>query len=101
MKKLKEISQLLGKKNIKVDKQGILNNIKLKYNNEPARHKLLDIIGDLALVGRPIKGHIIAARPGHKSNIEFAKILKNFVKKEILMHLNTILIKNLYLISMM
>ena len=80
-KKLKEISQLLGKKNIKVDKQGILNNIKLKHNNEPARHKLLDIVGDLALVGRPIKGHIIAARPGHKSNIEFAKILKNFVKK--------------------
>ena len=80
-KKLKEISQLLGKKNIKVDKQGILNNIKLKYNNEPARHKLLDIVGDLALVGRPIKGHIIAARPGHKSNIEFAKILKNFINK--------------------
>ena len=80
-KKLKEISKLLGKKNIKVDNQGILNNIKLKYNNEPARHKLLDIVGDLALVGRPIKGHIIAARPGHKSNIEFAKILKNFVKK--------------------
>ena len=80
-KKLKKISQLLGKKNIKVDKQGILNNIKLKYNNEPARHKLLDIVGDLALVGRPIKGHIIAARPGHKSNIEFAKILKNFIKK--------------------
>ena len=80
-KKLKEISQLLGKKNIKVDKQGILNNIELKYNNEPARHKLLDIVGDLALVGRPIKGHIIAARPGHKSNIEFAKILKNFIKK--------------------
>lgn len=79
--KLKGISQLLGKKNIKVDKQGILNNIKLKYNNEPARHKLLDIVGDLALVGRPIKGHIIAARPGHKSNIEFAKILKNFIKK--------------------
>ena len=79
--KLKEISQLLGKKNIKVDKQGILNNVKLKYNNEPARHKLLDIVGDLALVGRPIKGHIIAARPGHKSNIEFAKILKNFIKK--------------------
>ena len=80
-KKLKEISQLLGKKNIKVDKQGILNNIKLKYNNEPARHKLLDIVGDLALVGRPIKGHIIAARPGHKSNIEFAKILKKFINK--------------------
>lgn len=80
-KKLKEISKLIGKKNIKVDKQGILNNIKLKYNNEPARHKLLDIVGDLALVGRPIKGHIIAARPGHKSNVEFAKIIKNFIKK--------------------
>ena len=80
-KKLKDISKLLGKKNIKVDKQGILNNIKLKYNNEPARHKLLDIVGDLALLGRPIKGHIIAARPGHKSNIEFAKILKNFINK--------------------
>ena len=80
-KKLKEVSKLLGKKDIKVDKQGILNNIKLKYNNEPARHKLLDIIGDLALVGRPIKGHIIAARPGHKSNIEFAKLLKKFIKK--------------------
>lgn len=80
--KLKKISELIGKKNIKVDKQGILNNIKLKYNNEPARHKLLDIIGDLALVGRPIKGHIIAARPGHKSNIEFAKILKTFINKK-------------------
>ncbi len=80
--KLSELSLLLGKKNIKVDKQGILNNIKLKYNNEPARHKLLDIIGDLTLVGRPIKGHVIAARPGHKANIEFAKLLKKSLGKK-------------------
>ena len=53
-KKLDEISTLLGKKKVRVDKQGFLNNVNLRYNNEPARHKLLDIIGDLALVGRPI-----------------------------------------------
>jgi len=81
-KKLDEISTLLGKKKVRVDKQGILNNVKLRYSNEPARHKLLDIIGDLGLVGRPIKGHIIAARPGHKSNIEFAKMLKKFISKK-------------------
>ena len=81
-KKLDEISTLLGKKKVRVDKQGILNNVNLRYNNEPARHKLLDIVGDLALAGRPIKGHIIAARPGHKSNIEFAKMLKKFINKK-------------------
>ena len=81
-KKLDKISKLMGKKKIRVDKQGILNNVNLRYRNEPARHKLLDIVGDLALVGRPIKGHIIAARPGHKSNIEFAKLLKRFISKK-------------------
>ncbi len=81
-KKLDKISKLMGKKKIRVDKQGILNNVNLRYSNEPARHKLLDIVGDLALVGRPIKGHIIAARPGHKSNIEFAKLLKRFINKK-------------------
>ena len=81
-KKLDKISKMMGRKKVEVKKEGILNNTKLKYKNEPARHKLLDIIGDLALVGRPIKGHIIAARPGHKSNIEFAKILKKSLKKK-------------------
>ena len=80
--KLDQISKMMGRKKVKVEKEGILNNTKLQYNNEPARHKLLDIIGDLALVGRPIKGHIIAARPGHKSNIEFAKILKKSLKSK-------------------
>ena len=79
--KLQEISKMIGKKDIKIEKEGILNNTKLRYNNEPARHKLLDVIGDLALVGQPIKGHIIAARPGHKANIEFAKKLKSLSSK--------------------
>ena len=57
-------------------KNGILNGTKLHYKNEPARHKLLDLIGDLALVGVPIKAQILAARPGHQSNVEFAKLLR-------------------------
>jgi len=61
---------------------GILNNVDLHYENEPARHKLLDIVGDLALVGKPIKAHILAARPGHLSNCEFAKVLKEQIKKQ-------------------
>ncbi len=79
--KLNEIADLLGKPHIKVEKEGILNNLTLHFQNEPARHKLLDIIGDLALVGKPIKGHILAARPGHKGNVDFAKIIKNEIKK--------------------
>ncbi|MBD81356.1 MAG: UDP-3-O-[3-hydroxymyristoyl] N-acetylglucosamine deacetylase [Crocinitomicaceae bacterium] len=61
---------------------GILNNVDLRFENEPARHKLLDIIGDLALVGRPIRGHILAARPGHYGNTKFGKIIKNLMKSE-------------------
>jgi UDP-3-O-[3-hydroxymyristoyl] N-acetylglucosamine deacetylase/3-hydroxyacyl-[acyl-carrier-protein] dehydratase len=55
---------------------GILNNTQLRFPNEPARHKLLDLIGDIALIGAPIKGHILAARPGHRHNIEFVRILR-------------------------
>lgn len=57
-------------------KQGFINKEPLKFANEPARHKLLDVMGDLALVGRPLKAHILAARPGHQSNIELAKLIK-------------------------
>jgi UDP-3-O-[3-hydroxymyristoyl] N-acetylglucosamine deacetylase/3-hydroxyacyl-[acyl-carrier-protein] dehydratase len=60
----------------------VLNTVKLKFENEPARHKLLDIIGDLALVGRPIRGHILAARPGHAGNVAFGKIIKGLIKNE-------------------
>ena len=73
---LDELAKKLNKPSIKVEKEGILNTTKLHFSNEPARHKLLDIIGDIALLGRPIKGKIIATKPGHASNIEFTKLLK-------------------------
>lgn len=77
-KELDDIAKLLGKEDmdIKVEGIGILNTIKLQYENEPARHKLLDIVGDFALIGKYMRGHILAARPGHAGNIDFAKILK-------------------------
>lgn len=73
---LDNIAQMLNKPKVEVKKEGILNNVELRYNNEPARHKLLDIIGDLALAGRPLKAQILAARPGHAANVAFAKKLK-------------------------
>lgn len=81
---LDELAKLLGKENqgIKVTSRGVLNTNKLQFENEPARHKLLDIIGDLALVGKPIKAHILAARPGHSGNVRFAKVLKEQIKKQ-------------------
>ena len=74
--------QDLFHKRVEVAQEGILNNISLRYQNEPARHKLLDMIGDLALVGKPIKGHIMAARPGHAANVAFAKRIKAQMKRE-------------------
>jgi len=81
---IKEILRLLGKEDldVKVEGIGVLNTVKLQFENEPARHKLLDIVGDLALVGRFIRGHILAARPGHFGNVEFAKVLKRLIKKK-------------------
>lgn len=81
---LHRLATLLGKTNldISIEKIGVLNSSKLQFENEPARHKLLDIVGDLALVGRPIKAHILAARPGHFGNVAFAKILKEQIKKQ-------------------
>jgi UDP-3-O-[3-hydroxymyristoyl] N-acetylglucosamine deacetylase/3-hydroxyacyl-[acyl-carrier-protein] dehydratase len=73
---LDNIARMLNKPTVEVKKEGILNNVELRYNNEPARHKLLDIIGDLALAGRPLKAQILAARPGHAANVAFAKKLK-------------------------
>ncbi len=79
--KLDYLAELLGKPKVEVKGIGVLNNVELHFQNEPARHKLLDIVGDLALVGKPIKGHILAARPGHKGNIEFARLIKSEIKK--------------------
>ena len=73
---LDRLAKKLGKQSIKVEKTGILNTTSLKFENEPARHKLLDVIGDLTLLGKPIKGKIVARKPGHTANIEFTKLLK-------------------------
>ena len=73
---LNGLAKMLGKPRVSVKKEGILNNVDLRHKNEPARHKLLDLVGDLALVGRPLKGQILAARPGHAANVAFAKKIK-------------------------
>lgn len=79
---LAHLAKLFDREDIDVAPQGILNNIQLRHQNEPARHKLLDMIGDLALVGVPLRGHIMAARPGHAANVAFAKKIKALIKKE-------------------
>jgi UDP-3-O-[3-hydroxymyristoyl] N-acetylglucosamine deacetylase/3-hydroxyacyl-[acyl-carrier-protein] dehydratase len=78
---VERISKVFNKHDVKVSEEGILNNLKLRYPNEPARHKLLDVVGDLALVGFPFRAHIIANRPGHSSNVKFAKKIKEHIKK--------------------
>lgn len=79
---LDRIAELFNKPKIKVKPEGVLNNIDLHFPNEPARHKLLDMIGDLSLIGMPFKGKIIAQRPGHQANTEFARILRQMAKKQ-------------------
>jgi len=81
---LDRLADLFNKPHVKVQPEGILNNVDLRYSNEPARHKLLDLMGDLALVGRLFKAKIIATRPGHQSNNEFARALRQVMKKEAL-----------------
>jgi UDP-3-O-[3-hydroxymyristoyl] N-acetylglucosamine deacetylase/3-hydroxyacyl-[acyl-carrier-protein] dehydratase len=78
--KIKEALKIDGK--VFVGENGILNNHNLRFPNEPARHKVLDLLGDLFLVGAPIKGQILAARPGHQSNIEFARRLREYYKSQ-------------------
>ncbi len=81
---LDRIADLFNKPRVHVKPNGILNNLELHFPNEPARHKLLDIVGDLALVGRQIKGKIIAKRPGHLANTELAKIIRKLARKHAL-----------------
>ena len=75
------IAKLFNRPGISTHTAGILNNTELRYPNEPARHKLLDIIGDLALVGLPIKGKVVATRPGHYANTRLAKLMRQEMKK--------------------
>ncbi len=75
------LAKAFKREKIEVKSEGYLNNLELRFSNEPARHKLLDVVGDLALVGYPIRSHIIANRPGHSSNVAFAKKIKQYIKK--------------------
>jgi UDP-3-O-[3-hydroxymyristoyl] N-acetylglucosamine deacetylase/3-hydroxyacyl-[acyl-carrier-protein] dehydratase len=79
---LDRVADLLEKPRVQVRPQGILSNTSLIFSNEPARHKLLDLVGDLSLIGTPIRGKIIATRPGHKANVEFAKLVKQAILDE-------------------
>lgn len=74
------LAGLFNKPSIEV-KEGYLNNLELHFPNEPARHKLLDLVGDFYLIGKPIKGKVIAKRPGHFANTEVAKIIRQQIKK--------------------
>lgn len=76
------LTDVLGKEHIKVDELGYLNKTPLNYDNECARHKLLDVIGDLALIGLPIKGHVIATCPGHTVNSQFTKKIRKELRRQ-------------------
>lgn len=79
---LDRLADLIGVQHKSVEQLGYINNQPLVYPNEPARHKLLDILGDIALVGRPIRGRIIATRPGHTINNKFARFLRKEIRRQ-------------------
>jgi UDP-3-O-[3-hydroxymyristoyl] N-acetylglucosamine deacetylase/3-hydroxyacyl-[acyl-carrier-protein] dehydratase len=79
---LEAMAKLLNKPKMESVKPGVLNNEPLHFSNEPARHKLLDLIGDLALIGSPLKAQIVAVRPGHAPNVAFAKKIHSFIKQK-------------------
>lgn len=79
---LDHIADLVGVGHKKVSEYGMISNFELIATNEPARHKLLDVIGDIALIGRPLKGKIIATRPGHLINGKFAKMIRKEIRRQ-------------------
>ena len=78
---LDNLAKVFNQPRVSVLEEGILNNVELVYPNEPARHKTLDVLGDLALVGLRFTGHIMANKPGHKTNVEFAKFIRNEIEQ--------------------
>ena len=72
---LQRVAKLFNMESVGIHQGGILNNTTLHFENEPARHKLLDLIGDMALLGKPILGHVKAFKPGHLANTEFVKLV--------------------------
>lgn len=81
--RLSKLKRIFNNPNIQVDNRGYLNNLELRHENEAARHKLLDMIGDFSLVGMPIKAKITAFKPGHKDNTKFAKKLKEAMNEQL------------------
>ncbi len=81
---ISRLSGIFGKKDIRVNSRGYLNNLELRFVNEAARHKMLDVLGDLALLGVRIKGRVMATRPGHLANTETVKQLKKCMKRDAL-----------------
>ena len=79
---LDKLADLMGVEHKSVSELGYINNKPLVFDNEPARHKLLDVLGDIALIGRPLKGRIIAMKPGHSLNTTFAKKVRREMKKQ-------------------
>ncbi|WP_295731926.1 bifunctional UDP-3-O-[3-hydroxymyristoyl] N-acetylglucosamine deacetylase/3-hydroxyacyl-ACP dehydratase [uncultured Muribaculum sp.] len=79
---LDRLADLMGVPHKNVDEFGYINNVPLTCDNEPARHKLLDVLGDIALIGRPLKGKIIASRPGHSLNTVFSKKIRKEIKHQ-------------------
>ena len=80
---IKRITDKLGiRESVILGGNGVINNRPLHFDNEPARHKLLDVMGDLALIGVPLKAQILAARPGHASNIEFARMIRKLYEQK-------------------
>lgn len=80
--RLDHIADLMGVEHRQVSELGYINDRPLSHENEPARHKLLDVLGDLALIGRPLKGRIIATRPGHSINTRFAKEIRRELRRQ-------------------
>ncbi len=78
--KINEICDMVGVPHMHVENLGYINPTPLKWDNEPARHKLMDVIGDIALIGRPLKGRVVAVRPGHRVNNIFTRMLRKEVK---------------------
>ena len=79
---LDKIADAMNVPHKNVNELGYVNDEPLHFDNEPARHKLLDVLGDIALIGRPIKGHVIATRPGHTINTTFAKKIRRELKRQ-------------------
>lgn len=78
--RIDEICDMVGVPHQHLNNIGYINPTPLKWDNEPARHKLMDVIGDIALIGRPLKGRVVAIRPGHKVNNKFARMIRKEVK---------------------